>query len=211
MFLTLLDIIGTFAFAIFGANKAIEKKFDFFGIFICALVTAVGGGAIREMMLGNQPIFLRNYFYVYAVLLGVAVAIAIRHAFPKFKAIMLVIDAVGLSTFAVIGAQRADVSGLGIGAMISFAVLTAAGGGVISDILTQRKPQIFYRDFYATPAMLGGIGYYALRPHMHDPLVMYALLGGVFLLRLIKIYLALADHTHYRRLLHYRLRLLEQQ
>jgi uncharacterized membrane protein YeiH len=207
--LTVLDIIGTFAFAIFGANKALEKKFDLFGIFICAMATALGGGTVREMMLGNQPVFLHNYVYVYTVVLGVAFAITIRRVFLKVKTIMLVIDAVGLSTFAIIGAQRADVYGLGIGAMISFAVLTAAGGGVISDILTQRKPLIFYRDFYATPAIIGGIGYYLLRPYMLTPPTVYALIGIVLVLRLTKIYLQLAHHGSYRRLVRYRLRLLE--
>ncbi len=209
MLLTVLDFIGTFAFAIFGANKAIEKKFDLFGTFICAMAMAVGGGAIREMMLGHQPVFLHNYLYVYVVIFGVAFALAIRRIFPKFLPIMLVIDAVGLSAFAVIGAQKAAAAGLGVGAMVCFAVLTAAGGGVLSDLLTQRKPQIFYRDFYATPAMIGGVGYYLLRPTGNSSAI-YILLAVVFALRLVKIYLQLADHNQYRRFVRYRLRLLEQ-
>jgi uncharacterized membrane protein YeiH len=204
--LTVLDFIGTFAFAVFGAHKAIQKQFDLFGIFICAISTALGGGMIREMMLGNSPVFLHNYTYVYIVLLGVVFALAIRRMFRKFEPIMLVIDAVGLSVFAFIGAQRADASGLGVGAMVCFAVLTAAGGGVISDLLTQRKPSIFYRDFYATPAMLGGVGYWVLRPQIHDPMAIILLLIGICSLRLVKVYLMLTKHKHYRKIVNVKLR-----
>jgi len=204
--LTVLDFVGTFAFAVFGAHKAIQKQFDLFGIFICAMSTALGGGMIREMMLGNSPLFLHNYTYVYIVLMGVGFALAIRRVFRKFEPTMLVIDAIGLSAFAFIGAQRADASGLGAGAMVCFAVLTAAGGGVISDLLTQRKPSIFYRDFYATPAMLGGIGYFMLRPQMHTPIAVATVLCGVCALRLVKVYLMLTKHRHYRKIISLKLR-----
>jgi len=188
MELRILDLIGVFAFASYGSFKALERRLDLFGVFVSAALTALGGGAIREIILNSHPIFLHDYTYIMVVALGVLFTVGVYRHFHKINKYMLILDAIGLTTFAFIGANRAAQAGLGLGAMVLFAVLTAAGGGVLSDIIIGRPPQLFYGDFYAVPAMLMALLYHELRPYLGQPLVVTALLSGVLFVRLGALY-----------------------
>ncbi len=185
--LLVFDYIGTFAFAAFGAYLAERKGYDIFGVFTVALVSALGGGTLREMLFNNLPVYFYQYGYWPAVLLGTALAVVFYKKFSRIHRFMLAIDAVGLVTFAYIGASRAAEEGLGFFAIATCAVLTAVGGGILRDIVMRETPIIFYRDFYATAAFLVGVGYFFFESYMHTPWVVYLLLASAFLLRLASI------------------------
>lgn len=103
----ILDLLGTFTFAAYGAYIGQRKQFDIFGIFICAFLTATGGGTIRELILGNMLFYFSDYNYVYAIILGAVFSICVYNMFYKINRYMLVVDAIGLTTFALIGATKA--------------------------------------------------------------------------------------------------------
>lgn len=182
-----LDLVGVFAFALFGAHKALQACFDLFGIVFCAAMTALGGGTIRELLLNSTPVYLYNMNYVWVVLLGVASAIITYSYFSKMERYVVVLDAIGIAVFAYIGAFRADVAQLGLFPMILFAVLTACGGGIISDLISGHRPEALYRDFYPLAAIALAIGYFFVRPDTHEPTAL-ALIALAFVIRLISLH-----------------------
>ena len=183
-----LDLLGTFTFAAYGAYVGQKRRFDIFGIFACAFLTGLGGGTIREIILGNTLFYFSDYNYIYAIIAGTVVSIVIYTNFEKISRYMLIVDAVGLTTFALIGAAKAAQAQLGAFAIIFLATATAVGGGLLRDVSIREVPQIFYRDFYASPAIFLGIIYSIFRDFMHRPLCIYALITCTFLLRLAAIY-----------------------
>ena len=184
----ILDILGTFTFAAYGAYVGQRKKFDIFGILICAFLTGLGGGTIRELILGNMLFYFSDYNYVYAILAGTAFSICIYKMFDKINKYMLVVDAVGLATFALIGAAKAADAELGPVAIIFLATITAVGGGLLRDVSIREVPQILYRDFYASPAIFLGVVYAILGSHMQKAHFVYLLVAATFLLRLLAMY-----------------------
>lgn len=182
-----LDLLGVFSFAFFGAYVGVSKKLDLFGILVCAALTGLGGGTIREVMLGEIPIYLTDYNYFLAVVLGMIVSLVLYKNFHRLEKYFLVIDAIGLSTFAFIGAQRADLLQLSAIAIVFFAVITAVGGGIMRDIAIREIPYIFQKDFYATPTIILGILYAFFKDAMQDAVAAYGLILVVFVLRLLAI------------------------
>ncbi len=142
-----LDLLGTFTFAAYGAYVGQKRLFDIFGIFICAFLTATGGGTIRELILGNMLFYFFDYNYIYAIVLGTIFSICVYRMFDKINRYMLVVDAVGLTTFALIGATKAAEAELGAIAIIFLATITAVGGGLLRDVSIREVPQIFYRGY----------------------------------------------------------------
>lgn len=158
----ILDLIGVFAFAIFGSYKALEKKFNIYGIIVCAALTALGGGTIREVILHHLPVYFADYAYLYVTLSAALLTIVVYEHFAKVRSCALLMDALGLAVFSFIGAQRAGNAGLGCIGMIFFASITAAGGGVITDIVTGDKPTPFTCEMYVLPTAFGGCLYWLL-------------------------------------------------
>ena len=127
--LYLCDLIGTFAFAVYGCYTGLKKGFDLYGIVVCAFLTALGGGTIREIILNKTPVYFNDYNYIYVVFFAIVFcAFTFKH-FHKINKSMLILDAVGLATFAFIGSARAVEMHMGLVATIMFAPLTAVGGG----------------------------------------------------------------------------------
>ena len=183
----LLDLLGTFAFAITGAYAALRKEFDIFGIFIAAFLTSLAGGTIRELLLGGVPPYFHDNNYLLAVLLGILFAVVFYSALPRLRSYIVVVDAIGLSTFAFIGAASAAAAGLGFFPIVLLATLTAAGGGVVRDIALRETPQIFYSDFYASPAILLGIVYSLSPQTFSHGAPAYLLILSIFILRLLAV------------------------
>jgi uncharacterized membrane protein YeiH len=165
MYIYTLDLIGVFAFAVFGAYKALEKGFNRYGVITCAALTALGGGTIREVILRHLPVYFTNHTYLYVTLAAAVLTIVLYKHFLKVRRYVLVIDAVGLAAFAFIGARKADMAGLGLVGMVFFAILTAAGGGILTDIVTGDKPSPFSDELYVFPAALGGTLYWLIDAH----------------------------------------------
>ncbi|MBO6577216.1 MAG: trimeric intracellular cation channel family protein [Rhodothermales bacterium] len=161
--LYLVDIAGTVVFAASGALQANRHQLDFLGFMVLATATGVGGGIIRDMMLGATPpaVFQDELYLIVCVVTG---AIVFRSAPPLARRWnrVLVADAIGLGVFAAIGAAKGHVFGLGPIGIMMMAALTATGGGVVRDLLVREVPAVIKGGFYATAALLGGLVYWAL-------------------------------------------------
>jgi uncharacterized membrane protein YeiH len=160
----LLDIIGTLAFAMSGAVTAMNKKLDPFGVFIIAFVTAVGGGTLRDIMIGSTPVgWMLDLNYVYVIIVGYILAIIFRKKFDHLRKSLFLFDTIGLGVFTLIGLEKGINIGLHPVICIALGTMTACFGGVIRDILCTEIPIIFRREIYATICILGGIVFFVLR------------------------------------------------
>jgi uncharacterized membrane protein YeiH len=160
----LLDIIGTMAFAMSGALTAMSKKLDPFGVFIIAFVTAVGGGTLRDIMIGRTPVgWMLDLKYVYVIIIGFVLAILFRKKFDRLRTSLFLFDTIGLGVFTLIGLEKGINVGLHPVICIALGTMTACFGGVIRDILCTEIPVIFRREIYATICILGGIVFFLLR------------------------------------------------
>lgn len=187
MLINALDLVGTLAFAISGAFRAVKYELDILGVIVLAIATGVGGGIVRDLLLGiTPPVALQNELYLLICVCG---ALAVFLAAPKIAVrwdFVMLADAVGLGVFTAIGAAQAELSGAGIFTIMILAALTACGGGVIRDLLVREIPAVLTSDFYATASLIGGACFVALRPLGWTPDVRLACAIAVTLcLRLI--------------------------
>lgn len=186
-FIYVFDLIGTFAFSVYGSYIGFKKGFDIFGIGVCAFLCALGGGTIREILLNNTPVYFFNYTYLYIVVLGIIFCAFIYDHFHKINKYMLILDAVGLAAFAFIGAAKAMDANLGIFGSVFFAVLTALGGGILKDMVANETPGSFTGEVYATPAILLGIFYFIFYKYMSNPFLGFTLIFLIFSFRVLAI------------------------
>ena len=175
----LFDLVGTFAFAMSGAFKAIRKNLDILGILILGFATAMGGGVIRDALIRRTPVVFTTNLYALFSLLGCLAAVAWHYGAKKKKfadedRAFLLVDAVGLAVFAVIGASAGAAAGLKPWSVVMLAALTAAGGGMIRDLLVLEVPMVLHADFYATAALLGGLSFVLLSAAGFQPSVVSA-------------------------------------
>ena len=172
--LYILDILGTIAFAISGALVAMNKKFDPFGVFIIAFVTAVGGGTLRDVLIGRQPvIWMQNPIYIYAIIAAVLIAVLFRKKLKFLSKSLFLFDTIGLGIFTIIGTEigiKADFHPL---ITIALGTMSASFGGVIRDILCNEIPVIFRKEIYATACIFGAITFIILNKFNIDSTVIY--------------------------------------
>ena len=179
---TLLDFIGTIAFAMSGALTAIHKRLDAFGVFIIAFVTAVGGGTLRDMMIGRTPVsWMLDLRYVYMIIFGFILAIIFRKKLDRLRKSLFLFDTIGLSIFTLIGLERGMIWGLHPVICIALGTMTACFGGVIRDILCNEIPVIFRREIYATICILGGIVFFGLKEINLNQDVLYIITSSVMI------------------------------
>lgn len=158
----LMNVIGLLAFAIVGSLKGAEADLDLFGVAVLGILTALGGGIVRDTLVGQVPLALRATTDVLVVLLGVAIALVLIRRLGDLRDHPLVVlpDAVGLAAFAATGASVGHEAGLTPFGIVVLATLTAVGGGSLCDLLLTRVPVVLREDFYATPAVVGGVGFW---------------------------------------------------
>ena len=167
----IIELIGIIAFAISGAIVAIKKNFDVFGIIVLGVITAVGGGALRDIILGIiPPTMFKNSLYVFVAFLtscfsfaGAAVAtVKFKKNKRFFKDMVNFFDAIGLGVFAVTGTNTAIINGFEHNAFLAIfvGVITGIGGGMLRDILAGKVPFVLYKDIYASAAIVGAAMYY---------------------------------------------------
>jgi uncharacterized membrane protein YeiH len=155
---TFLDLIGTFVFALSGAVAARQKGLDIFGVFSIAFTVACGGGIIRDLCIGAiPPAGLTNWLYLVMVIAATILTIGFYRIVNILNQPVLLFDALGLSVFAVTGARKAIFFGHNYEVAVLLGVVTAAGGGVIRDILLNRIPVILTKEIYASAAMIGAM------------------------------------------------------
>jgi uncharacterized membrane protein YeiH len=187
--LFILDMIGTVAFAASGAWVGVRTEMDLFGVVSLGMVTAIGGGTLRDLLLGDLPPFcLQNeiYFWVPATT-AVLVFVMHRHL-PNLVQPLLYLDAIGLGTFVVIGVSKALLFDTGPFGAVLMGVLTGTAGGVIRDILANEVPLILRQEIYASACILGGILLVILtRLDSPEQLNLLLVAGSVILIRVLAI------------------------
>lgn len=167
----ILDLVGTAAFAASGAWVGVRKHMDLFGVLVLGVVTAVGGGTLRDLLLGDIPPFsLKNETYIYIAITVSLIVFANRNRFKVFEKPLLYFDAIGLGTFVVIGTTKALDFQLGLLGSVLMGVMTGTAGGVIRDLLANQVPLILRREIYASACIAGALllatleHYGAIRP-----------------------------------------------
>ena len=165
-FLLILEIIGTVAFAVSGAMTGLSKKMDIFGVVILGLTTAVGGGMIRDLVLGLTPpaMFTNPIYAAVAAVVSVIVFLpAVRRWLTAYgrerEILMLVMDSLGLGVFTVVGIQRAYTATdhRGMFLLVFVGVVTGVGGGLLRDVMAGQTPYIFVKHVYASASIIGAI------------------------------------------------------
>jgi uncharacterized membrane protein YeiH len=163
-FLQVIDILGTFAFAVSGVFSAMEKRLDIFGVFIISFVTAIGGGTIRDILVGNLPVgWLQSGITISVILAAAAITIAFGTYLKQFNTALFLFDALGLGLFTIIGMEIGLAKGFGPGISIALGTISACFGGVLRDVLLNKVPLIFHKEVYALACIIGGVGYYFLK------------------------------------------------
>ncbi|WP_031512045.1 trimeric intracellular cation channel family protein [Corynebacterium glutamicum] len=163
MLLTILWAIGITAEGMTGALAAGRQKMDLFGVSVIACVTAIGGGSIRDMLLGHYPlVWVEKPLYLLLIIGAAILTVSISFLMEHFRVLFLVLDAVGLSAFAVIGTQIALEMGYGFIIAVVASVLTGVFGGVMRDLLCDRLPLVFQKELYASIAFLATCVYFAM-------------------------------------------------
>ncbi|MBS4032762.1 MAG: trimeric intracellular cation channel family protein [Clostridiales bacterium] len=156
--LFILDLAGTFFFAISGAMVAVKKNMDLFGIIVLGTVTAIGGGTLREVLLGQFPPFaFRQDLYFSLAIIGSMFTFLFMEQLLRIRSVVLLADAVGLGTFVTIGVLRALEMNTTYTSAIILGTITATAGGMIRDVLAGEIPFVLTRDFYAVSCIIGGI------------------------------------------------------
>jgi len=153
-----LDLFGTFVFAITGAFRAVKYELDILGVLVLSVFTGVGGGILRDVILGSYPpVVFTNETYFLLCLGGGLLVFFTAPKIARWWNLVKVFDAVGLGVFAALGALKGCQHGLGPIGVVMMGTMTAVGGGVIRDILVSEIPAVLSSDFYATAAALGAL------------------------------------------------------
>ncbi|MCC9043230.1 trimeric intracellular cation channel family protein [Myroides sp. M-43] len=181
-FFDILDLLGTLAFAISGALAGRERRLDLFGMTILAFATAIGGGTIRDMMIGWTPVtWVTDLSYFYVTMLGVVMAIVFYKKFNFLRYSLFLFDTIGIAVFTLIGIEKGMTVGLHPIICVTLGTITACFGGVIRDILANKIPLIFKQEIYATACILGGLVYYLLNYFELSKDIMYISTAGIII------------------------------
>lgn len=159
-FITFIDYLGTFAFAISGIRLASAKRFDWFGACVVGFVTAVGGGTMRDLMLGVTPFWMSNIGYLAVTALALIFVLCLRKYLVRLNNTFFIFDAIGLALFTVVGVEKSITYGHPMWIGVIMGSITGAGGGMFRDIFINEVPLIFRKDIYAVACVLGGFIYY---------------------------------------------------
>lgn len=161
MFFQVIDILGTIAFAISGVLIAMEKKLDLFGVFIIAFVTSIGGGTLRDLLIGNTPVgWMQDLTYIIVISSSVVFAILFVKYLKYLRKSLFLFDTIGIGLYTVVGIEKGMQAELMPVICIALGTMTASFGGVIRDILCNEIPVIFRKEIYATACILGGMSFY---------------------------------------------------
>ena len=159
----ILDLLGTIAFAISGALSAMNRRLDLFGIFIIAFVTAIGGGTLRDVLIGSTPVnWMENIIYIYLIGVVTILSIIFRNKLNYLKKSLFLFDTIGLGVFTITGVEMGVQNDLNPIISIALGAMTGTFGGVIRDILCNEIPVIFRKEIYATACILGALAFVIL-------------------------------------------------
>ncbi|GGX31437.1 trimeric intracellular cation channel family protein [Aquimarina muelleri] len=194
-----LDILGTIAFVISGSLSAMNRKLDLFGIFIIAFVTSIGGGTIRDILIGNTPVsWMQNTTTIYLIGGVTIFSIIFRNKLDYLKGSIFLFDTIGLGVFTIMGVETGINAGLDPIVSVALGATTGCFGGVVRDILCNEIPVIFRKEIYATASIAGGFCFMILYTFKIDENIIYistALLIILIRLLVVKYKIALPLFT----------------
>lgn len=178
-----LEMLGTAVFAITGVLAVNRRGLDILGAVVLGIVTALGGGTVRDLIIGVPPFWISDFNYVWSALAGALAAFWIGSAFRNNYRVLLYLDAVGAALFAVSAADKVLQLPLSGPVAVTMGVLTGIGGGLIRDVLAGRQTLLMSREIYATPILIGCVAFVAIRssvPGFHyAALVAFMIIFGV--------------------------------
>ena len=195
-----LDILGTIAFAISGVLTALNKRLDPFGILIIAFVAAVGGGTLRDILIGAPVAWMLDLMYVYAIFGATVFAVVFRKRLNYIRRSLVLFDTVGIAFFTIVGVEKGIGAGFSPLICIALGTITACFGGVMRDILSNQIPIIFRKEIYATACILGASAYFIMlqTPIPQDFIVIIA--GAIVMtVRLLAVYFNLSLPSIYTK------------
>jgi uncharacterized membrane protein YeiH len=163
-FLYIIDILGTFAFAMAGAFSAMNKKLDPFGVLVLSFVTAIGGGTLRDILIGNLPVgWLANATATIVIFVSAIAAMFFSRYLTQLTTTLFLFDALGLGLFTIVGVEIGVEKGFSMGICIAIGTITACFGGVTRDVLLNNVPLLFRKEIYAMACIAGGLLYFLLK------------------------------------------------
>ena len=188
-FLYIIDILGTISFAVSGAFLAMEKKLDPFGVLVLAFVTAIGGGTLRDMMIGNLPVsWLTNATATIVIFSSAVITMFFGRYLKQLTTTLFLFDALGLGLFTVVGIKLGIEKDFSIGVCITLGTITACFGGVVRDVLLNNIPLLFRKEIYALACIMGGMFYFLLRQfNMDADVVTIICILIIFAIRIIAV------------------------
>jgi uncharacterized membrane protein YeiH len=162
-YIHLIEILGTFSFAVSGASVAMQKRLDIFGIIIIAFVTSIGGGTLRDMMIGQTPVgWLRDATTINVIVVSTIGTVMFSKYINKLNISLFLFDSLGLGLFTFIGIQKGIETNFSPGVCVALGMLSGCFGGVIRDTLLNEIPLVFRKEIYASTCIIGGFLYFAL-------------------------------------------------
>jgi uncharacterized membrane protein YeiH len=185
-----IDLLGTFVFAVSGALAASDKNMyrDIFGVAFTGFVTAVGGGTLRDMILGTQPVWVKDGNYLIVITAGVLVAVFFKYLIFKYRRTFFLFDTMGIALYTVVGVQKSLEFGVSPLAAIILGMFSAVMGGVIRDTLINEVPLIFRKEIYATACLSGAALFVTLKVlEVNDNLNTFASVMLIFLIRILAV------------------------
>ena len=187
-FTTIIDYIGTFAFAISGIRLASAKRFDWFGAYVVGAATAIGGGTTRDLMLGLTPFWMHQPSYLIVTGLALLFVIMFGKQVIRLNNTFFIFDAIGLGLFGVVGIAKTLEFGFPMWVAIVMGTITGSFGGMMRDILINEEPLIFRKDIYALACVFGGGVYYlCMLTGLTPSITQFAAALGIFLARIIAV------------------------
>jgi uncharacterized membrane protein YeiH len=170
-FINLIDYAGTFAFAISGIRLASAKRFDWFGAYVVGLVTAIGGGTTRDLLLNVTPFWMLQPSYLIVTAFALLSVILLGKYLIRLNNTFFIFDAIGLGLFVVVGIEKSLAANFPFWVAIVMGMITGSVGGIIRDILINEVPLIFRKDIYALACVVGGLIFYACHQFQISPVI----------------------------------------
>ena len=185
----IIEVIGTVAFAISGTFNAMQRKLDPFGVLIIAFVTAIGGGTVRDLLIGDTPVaWMRDMQTCLIILFTALATMFFKTHVQKMKITLFLFDSLGLGLFTMVGILKGIAFGLNPGICIALGTITGCFGGIIRDTLLNTIPLVFRREIYATACIAGGLLYFLLiYMNVESVVAKLSVVAFIFMLRIIAV------------------------
>lgn len=162
LFIFIIEVVGTIAFAISGIRLAAAKRYDWFGAYVVGLITAIGGGTLRDLLLDIPVFWMQSGMYLAVTFISLVTVLIFRRALVGGMRTLFIFDAIGLALFVVVGIEKTFALNYPAWVAIVMGIITGSFGGITRDILINEKPLFFRKDIYATACLAGGVVYWLI-------------------------------------------------